>query len=289
MNARITTALALTVSLLTASPMAEAADDAWFTLDKIGEANSYLWREARVHSLKRHGPWVEFEQRWRGVKEGVVEAGPGLKEHMAANCLTGALGVTEYERGEPQVGESRVVRHSLEEIERSNSAVRPLVGVDKELNLQSAIENFACNCREKIAAPNPSVGELRRVYERYYLEQRTIRELRLLYMDVGNEGLARQIIARLDRGESFSTLADKYSRTKDVFSGGDMGFHSEGEWTAENQRLFRSLQVGEYNKAPWKGSEIYKLVEVRKRVPTFDDARPNIIKFTRRAMECGWW
>lgn len=275
-----------------AAPILRAADsvERWFTLDKLGSGNTYGWREGRTDTLVREGPWVRFEQRWRGVKDGVVEKDAGIREQMAVNCLTGALGATRYER-DPLPGEERIVTASLQEIEDGNSFVGAMIDRPKDQRLYKSLETFACDCESKRPAPQITDDQLRRLFDKHYLEQRTVREFHIRFIRVDDEALAREIVARLDKGESFSALADKYSTAADLHPGGDLGFHSENEWPDADRRILYALRKGEYTHSAQSkmfGLEITQLVDYRDKTPDFGTARPELVKFATRAAQCDW-
>jgi len=108
------------------------------------------------------------------------------------------------------------------------------------------------------------------------------REYRVRHIVVGTEGQARELIARLDKGEDFSELAKGSIDPRSAARGGDLGW---GSLTTANQAFIdamRDLRVGDYTSVPVQtpmGWHVIRLDEVRMiRFPEFDEVKAKIAK-----------
>lgn len=269
-----------------AASKAPAAE--WITLDKSGSDDTYLWREARVDSLERQGPWALFEQRFRAVQAGVVEKGAGKVERVARNCLTGARDAIQYRR-EIAAGRVQEVRATLDEVEQGSRSPSTLTEAQQS---QEAEVAFACDCRASTTATAVSDAERHRLYARDYQRQRTTRDYRLGYIRVESLSRAEQIVAWLDAGKPFAQLADEYSQTKKEFPQGSLDVQPEAAWTLETRRALRSLRAGASTRKPIDGLygfELFQVIEIIERAaPAFDAARPALDAYGTRAKKCGW-
>ncbi len=75
------------------------------------------------------------------------------------------------------------------------------------------------------------------------------------------EKLAKDIIKKLDKGESFDDLAKEYSDdTGSKSDGGNLGFFGKGEMVKEFEDAAYELKVDEYTKSPVKTSYGYHII-----------------------------
>lgn len=75
------------------------------------------------------------------------------------------------------------------------------------------------------------------------------------------ENLAKDIIKKLDKGESFDDLAKEYSDdTGSKSNGGDLGYFGKGEMVSEFENAAYDLKVNEYTKSPVKTSYGYHVI-----------------------------
>ncbi len=81
------------------------------------------------------------------------------------------------------------------------------------------------------------------------------------------EKLAKELIARLNKGESFDELAKKYSEDTSKDKGGDLGFVTKGVFTPLFEKaIFDEMKVGELRQTPLKtefGYHVIKKLEER--------------------------
>lgn len=88
--------------------------------------------------------------------------------------------------------------------------------------------------------------EVREFYDKHPDEFRIGSEVRASHILVDSEEDAKNILQRIQRGESFSVLAEKFSRDKaSAKNGGDLGFFGRGRMVPEFERVAFSLKAGE--------------------------------------------
>tara|TARA_R110002072_G_scaffold135744_1_gene277335 strand:- start:59 stop:1087 length:1029 start_codon:yes stop_codon:yes gene_type:complete len=123
-------------------------------------------------------------------------------------------------------------------------------------------------------------------YEEYLKTFPELQELQASHILVDDEKLAKDIIARLDKGESFEALAKEYSKDGSAENGGDLGYFAQNEVVAEFANAAFATKSGEYTKTPVKtdfGYHVIKAGEMRKRPPAeFVQIKPFIEQELRR-------
>ncbi|KYH34194.1 foldase protein PrsA precursor [Clostridium tepidiprofundi DSM 19306] len=92
---------------------------------------------------------------------------------------------------------------------------------------------------------------------------------------------AKDLIARLDKGEDFAKLAKEYSADKgSAINGGDLGSFGKGQMVPEFEKAAYALKVNQYTKQPVKSVYGYHIIlktdEDKK--GTLEEMRPNIVK-----------
>jgi peptidyl-prolyl cis-trans isomerase C len=104
---------------------------------------------------------------------------------------------------------------------------------------------------------------------------------------VDKEEDAKAIIAELDKGGDFATLAKaKSTDTGSGQAGGDLGFFTKDKMVPEFANAAFALNVGEYTKTPVKsqfGYHVIKVLEKRKTVaPTLEQRHDEIASLVRK-------
>lgn len=88
--------------------------------------------------------------------------------------------------------------------------------------------------------------EVREFYDKRHDEFRIGSEVRASHILVDSEENAKNILQRIQRGESFSSLAEKVSKDEgSAKNGGDLGFFGRGRMMPEFERVAFSLKTGE--------------------------------------------
>ncbi len=102
-------------------------------------------------------------------------------------------------------------------------------------------------------------------------------EIHARHILVKTEDEAKAIIAELDKGADFATLAKKKSTGPTGPRGGDLGFFGRGRMVPEFDKAAFALKVGEYSKVPLKtqfGWHVIKVEDERMvKPPTFDQVK----------------
>ncbi len=105
-------------------------------------------------------------------------------------------------------------------------------------------------------------------------------EVRASHILVANEADAKKIIAELDAGADFATLAKQNSTDPGGKNGGDLGFFRKDEMVPEFSAAAFALKPGEITQTPVHtqfGWHVIKLVERRTAPPpTFDQAKDDL-------------
>jgi peptidyl-prolyl cis-trans isomerase C len=104
---------------------------------------------------------------------------------------------------------------------------------------------------------------------------------------VDKEEDAKAIIAELDKGGDFATIAkEKSTDTGSGQAGGDLGFFTKDKMVPEFANAAFALNVGEYTKTPVKsqfGYHVIKVLEKRKTVaPTLEQRHDEIASLVRK-------
>jgi peptidyl-prolyl cis-trans isomerase C len=121
---------------------------------------------------------------------------------------------------------------------------------------------------------------LKAKYQQFLKEHPPQEEVRASHILLKTKREAENIIAQLDKGADFATLAKKYSTDPGAKSGGDLGFFTKKEMVPAFANAAFALKVGEYTKTPVQtefGWHVIKL-EARRpgKEPTFAEARPQL-------------
>jgi peptidyl-prolyl cis-trans isomerase C len=105
-------------------------------------------------------------------------------------------------------------------------------------------------------------------------------EVHAFHILVKSEAEANQVIAELDKGADFATLAKKYSTDPGASSGGDLGYFRHGDMVKEFADAAFALPAGQYTKTPVKtefGWHVIKVEDHRVSTPpSFEEARKEV-------------
>jgi peptidyl-prolyl cis-trans isomerase C len=105
-------------------------------------------------------------------------------------------------------------------------------------------------------------------------------EVHARHILVGNEDEAKAIIAQLDKGEDFATLAKAHSTDPGAASGGDLGYFGRDDMVPEFAEAAFSIPIGQYGKTPVHTKFGWHVIKVEDRrmgkPPSFDEARPEL-------------
>ncbi len=91
---------------------------------------------------------------------------------------------------------------------------------------------------------------------------------------------AKEVIAKLDAGEDFATLAKEYSKDGSSSKGGELGRIGHGDTVTEFEQAAYKLEVGKYTKEPVKTKFGYHIILKTKQYdkPKLDEVKDEIIE-----------
>ena len=87
------------------------------------------------------------------------------------------------------------------------------------------------------------------------------KEVNASHILVDDEKTAKEVKAKLDKGEDFAELAKEYSKDGSAQSGGELGFFGEGAMVPEFEEAAFSMKVGEISE-PVKSQFGYHIIKV---------------------------
>jgi len=136
------------------------------------------------------------------------------------------------------------------------------------------------NLQARVSQATVSEAEIQAYYQQHRAEYDSPEQVHVRHILVETEAEARFVLARLNRGEPFETLARQLSRDPgSKEQGGDLGFISRGQVVPEFERAAFALQPGQVS-GPVKtqyGYHVIQLIERRAGKPgTLDQAREQI-------------
>lgn len=118
----------------------------------------------------------------------------------------------------------------------------------------------------------------------------TVEEVRARHILVPDEAAAKEIIARLDKGESFADIAKATSTDQgSAQQGGELGWFTREKMVPEFSEAAFAIEPGSYGKEPVKsqfGYHVIMVEEKRTREPSFDDMKAQLYQqAARQAIE----
>lgn len=142
--------------------------------------------------------------------------------------------------------------------------------IERSVYLQEQVENYLTQ------------DKLLKAYDEYAKTAPREVEFRAQHILVSSEDEAKDVIARLEKGSSFETLATALSIDESATNGGDLGYFTLSEVVPEFGNAVEKLTVGQYSKQPVKtqfGWHVIKLTDKRARsIAGFEAMQPEIKK-----------
>jgi peptidyl-prolyl cis-trans isomerase C len=90
-------------------------------------------------------------------------------------------------------------------------------------------------------------------------------EVRASHILVGSQELAKELMDKIENGESFGTLAQQHSKCPSGKKGGDLGFFKQGRMVREFDRFCFSHKKGEVGLVKTEfGWHVIKVTDVKK-------------------------
>ncbi|MFV0626373.1 MAG: peptidyl-prolyl cis-trans isomerase [Alphaproteobacteria bacterium] len=129
---------------------------------------------------------------------------------------------------------------------------------------------------ESIVSKKVNDAEVKKLYEQYKKEFSAEKEVKARHILVDNEAKAKDIIEKLNKGESFESLAK--SNSKDSQS--ELGYFTKNMMVKEFSDVVFGMKKGEVTKTPIKTQFGYHVVEVQdiktSKPLSFKEAEPQI-------------
>jgi peptidyl-prolyl cis-trans isomerase C len=137
-------------------------------------------------------------------------------------------------------------------------------GARVELMKQSALADLAG--RKFLDGKDPTPDELKAEYDKQVADMPKT-EYRARHILVDNEAKARELIAQLDAGARFETLAEQNSSDSSAKEGGDLGWFAASRMVKPFADAVEGLQKGSYTKEPVQSQFGWHVIRL-------DDTRP---------------
>ena len=139
----------------------------------------------------------------------------------------------------------------------------------------------------KEVKPQISDTALRALYQKTIAGKPGAEEVHARHILVPTKAEADKIIAQLDKGADFATLAKKYSKDPGAADGGDLGFFKKGDMVPAFADAAFALKPGTYTKTPVHTQFGWHVIQVlaRRRAPppTFAEAKAGLRQTVLRA------
>lgn len=153
----------------------------------------------------------------------------------------------------------------------------PEVAMQIELNRQDILSNAYL---QDYVKNNPISDDVLKADYDKIKSQLGDKEYHARHILVDKEADAKDIIARLNKGEKFDKLAEKSKDPGSKAKGGDLGWSSPANFVPEFSAAMVKLQKGKHTAEPVKsqfGWHVIKLEDLRTaQVPSFDEVKENL-------------
>lgn len=166
------------------------------------------------------------------------------------------------------------------EIDQEIENLKEMYGVQYDLAVQQSGEEAIRNMvkldllRQKAAMEDIKVTD--EELKKYYNEYKP--KVKASHILVDDEKTAKEIKAKLDKGEDFAKLAKQYSKdTGSAQNGGDLGWFGPGKMVEEFEKAAYTLNVGEISN-PVKTQFGYHIIKVtdKEKKKSFDEMKEEI-------------
>lgn len=156
-------------------------------------------------------------------------------------------------------------------------------GARLELMHQSALADLAG--RKFLEGKEPTEEEMRAEYDRQIAQLPKL-EYRARHILVAEEEKAKELIAQLDGGASFETLAKDNSSDSSAQEGGDLGWFAANRMVKPFADAVQALEKGKYTTSPVKsefGWHVIKLEDTRDLAPPpYEMVQQQLVQLVRQ-------
>lgn len=125
---------------------------------------------------------------------------------------------------------------------------------------------------EKLVDKKVTDSEINKLYDEYKETFKSEKEMKAKHILVDNEKTAKEVIAKLNKGEKFDALAKKYSKDKP-----ELGYFTKRVMVPEFANAAFKMKKGEYSKTPVKTQFGYHIIMVE----DIRDSKPADLKTIR--------
>jgi peptidyl-prolyl cis-trans isomerase C len=134
----------------------------------------------------------------------------------------------------------------------------------------------------RVASSNATEEKIQARYNKQYAGRPATEEVRGRHILVATEDEAKKLIAQLNKGADFSTLAKQNSKDPDKETGGDLGFFRRDQVWPEFADVAFALQPGQVSQTPIHNEFGWHVVKVEERrivaPPTYSEVHDQIRK-----------
>lgn len=178
----------------------------------------------------------------------------------------------------PMIQEQIVMGRLISDhLETEKFAEEPDVKARLDLMTQNALRGFYM---EKLVEAKVTDKAIKKEYDKFAKDFKPQEELRAQHILVEDEAKAKEVIAKLDKGEKFEDLVKQYSKDKGAKEDGDLGYFKTGEMVKEFSDAAFAMKKGKYSTEPVKtafGYHVIKLLDRRQtQPPAFDQVKDSI-------------
>lgn len=166
-------------------------------------------------------------------------------------------------------------------------------GVDKDADVQAQLytsrdQIVRAAYLRKLFDGKLDDAALKDAYKKKYESGSMPMEVRARHILVDDEAKAKELIARINKGESFDKLASENSKDPSSARGGDLGYFLQTEMVKEFGDAAFAMAPGQLSQAPVKtqfGWHVIKVEDKRQRAkPSFEEAKSALEQEARQAM-----
>lgn len=161
--------------------------------------------------------------------------------------------------------------------QKAGTAKDPKVKAEMQAAADRALESAYLRAQVQ---PKLNDAAVKAYYEKHYVHQKQPEEVKARQILVKTKAEAEKIIAELNKGAKFETLAKKDSIDPGAKNGGELGWFTKGEMVKPFSDAAFALKPGTYTKTPVQSQFGWHVIESQgkreKPVPAFNDVKDQI-------------
>ncbi len=155
--------------------------------------------------------------------------------------------------------------------------------IDKKIRITDPeIREFYLKLKKYLYGQDISEAEVLQFYRRHQENLENTGKVQIVQVIVKSKAIADLILQQLKKGESWVTLARKFSLNNNVGHGGELGWINLREIKPSLRAVILSLKEGEAAKVKEKSEDFYRIIQLRKRRELdFDSCKKEIEKYLK--------